>query len=35
MTQLLAQGQAPVTLVRGEHDAMNTEEQFTELCVPR
>jgi pimeloyl-ACP methyl ester carboxylesterase len=34
MTQLLARCQAPVTLARGEHDAMNTDEQLTELGVP-
>ena len=34
MTQLLAQCQAPVTLARGEHDAMNTDEQLARLGVP-
>jgi pimeloyl-ACP methyl ester carboxylesterase len=34
MPQLLARSQAPVTLARGEHDAMNTDEQFTRLGVP-
>jgi pimeloyl-ACP methyl ester carboxylesterase len=31
MAQLLAQSQAPVTLARGEHDPMNTDEQLTRL----
>ena len=34
MPLLLAQSQAPVTLARGEHDAMNTDEQLTRLGVP-
>ena len=34
MTQLLARCHAPVTLARGEHDAMNTHEQLTRLGVP-
>jgi pimeloyl-ACP methyl ester carboxylesterase len=34
MTHLLARSQAPVTLARGEHDAMNTGEQLTRLGVP-
>jgi pimeloyl-ACP methyl ester carboxylesterase len=34
MTQLLARCQAPVTLARGEHDAMNTDDQLTQLGVP-
>jgi pimeloyl-ACP methyl ester carboxylesterase len=33
MPQLLAQCQAPVTLARGEHDAMNTDEQLAGLGV--
>jgi pimeloyl-ACP methyl ester carboxylesterase len=34
MAQLLARSQAPVILARGEHDAMNTDEQLTRLGVP-
>ena len=34
MPLLLARCQAPVTLARGEHDVMNTGEQFTRLGVP-
>jgi pimeloyl-ACP methyl ester carboxylesterase len=34
MTQLLARSQAQVTLARGEHDPMNTDEQLTRLGVP-
>ena len=34
MTQLLARSQASVTLARGEHDPMNTDEQLTRLGVP-
>jgi pimeloyl-ACP methyl ester carboxylesterase len=34
MPQLLARSRAPVTLARGEHDAMNTGEQLTRLGVP-
>ncbi len=34
MRQLLARSQAPVTLARGEHDAMNTGKQLTQLGVP-
>jgi pimeloyl-ACP methyl ester carboxylesterase len=34
MPQLLARSRAPVTLARGEHDAMNTDEQFAQLGVP-
>jgi pimeloyl-ACP methyl ester carboxylesterase len=33
MPQLLARSRAPVTLARGEHDAMNTDEQLTRLGV--
>jgi pimeloyl-ACP methyl ester carboxylesterase len=34
MARLLARSRAPVTLARGEHDAMNTNEQLTRLGVP-
>jgi pimeloyl-ACP methyl ester carboxylesterase len=34
MAQLLAQTQAPVTLARGEHDPMNTDQQLAQLGVP-
>jgi pimeloyl-ACP methyl ester carboxylesterase len=34
MAGLLARSQAPVTLARGEHDPMNTDEQLAELGVP-
>jgi len=34
MAQLLARSQAPVTLARGEHDPMNTDEQLSRLGVP-
>jgi pimeloyl-ACP methyl ester carboxylesterase len=34
MRQLLARCQAPVTLARGERDAMNTDDQLTQLGVP-
>ena len=34
MTQLLARSQAAVTLARGEHDPMNTDEQLTRLGAP-
>jgi pimeloyl-ACP methyl ester carboxylesterase len=34
MAQLLARSQAPVTLARGEHDAMSTDAQLTRLGVP-
>ena len=34
MRQLLARCQAPVTLARGEHDAMNTDDQLAQLGVP-
>src|SRR5580658_1309904 len=34
MAQLLARAQVPVTLARGEHDAMNTDEQLSRLGVP-
>jgi pimeloyl-ACP methyl ester carboxylesterase len=34
MGQLLARSQAPVTLARGEHDPMNTDEQLARLGVP-
>ena len=34
MTHLLARSQAPVMLARGEHDAMNTDEQLVRLGVP-
>jgi pimeloyl-ACP methyl ester carboxylesterase len=33
MTQLLALSQAPVTLARGEHDPMNTDEQLARLSA--
>jgi pimeloyl-ACP methyl ester carboxylesterase len=31
---LLERSQAPVTLARGEHDPMNTDEQLARLGVP-
>ena len=31
MAQLLARSRAPVTLARGEHDPMNTDEQLVRL----
>jgi pimeloyl-ACP methyl ester carboxylesterase len=34
MAQLIARSQAPVTLARGEHDPMNTDEQLAELGAP-
>ena len=34
MATLLARSAAPVTLARGEHDAMNTDEQLSRLGVP-
>ena len=34
MARLLARSQAPVTLARGEHDPMNTDEQLARLGVP-
>jgi pimeloyl-ACP methyl ester carboxylesterase len=34
MAQLLARSQAPVTLARGEHDPMNTDEQLAQLGAP-
>jgi pimeloyl-ACP methyl ester carboxylesterase len=34
MAQLLARSQAQVTLARGEHDPMNTDEQLARLGVP-
>ena len=34
MPRLLARSRAPVILARGEHDALNTDEQFTRLGVP-
>jgi len=34
MAQLLARSQAPVTLARGEHDPMNTDEQLAGLGAP-
>jgi pimeloyl-ACP methyl ester carboxylesterase len=34
MVQLLARSQAPVTLARGEGDAMNTDEQLARLGAP-
>ncbi|MEU4427650.1 alpha/beta fold hydrolase [Actinoplanes sp. NPDC024001] len=34
MAGLLARSPAPVTLARGEHDAMNTDEQLAGLGVP-
>jgi pimeloyl-ACP methyl ester carboxylesterase len=33
MAELLARSRAPVTLARGEHDPMNTDEQLAELGV--
>jgi pimeloyl-ACP methyl ester carboxylesterase len=34
MADLLARSQAPVTLARGEHDPMNTDQQLSRLGVP-
>ena len=34
MAQLLTQAQAAVTLARGEHDPMNTDDQLTRLGAP-
>jgi pimeloyl-ACP methyl ester carboxylesterase len=34
MARLLGRSRAPVTLARGEHDAMNTDEQLSHLGVP-
>jgi len=34
MAQLLALSQSPVTLARGEHDPMNTDQQLARLGVP-
>jgi pimeloyl-ACP methyl ester carboxylesterase len=34
MARLLAGSQAPVTLARGEHDPMNTDEQLAQLGAP-
>jgi pimeloyl-ACP methyl ester carboxylesterase len=34
MRHLLARSRAPVTLARGDHDPMNTDEQLAELGVP-
>jgi pimeloyl-ACP methyl ester carboxylesterase len=34
MPRLLARCQAPVTLARGEHDAMNTDTQLARLGAP-
>jgi pimeloyl-ACP methyl ester carboxylesterase len=34
MAQLLARSQASVTLARGEHDPMNTDEQLARLGAP-
>ena len=34
MAQLIARSQAPVTLARGEHDPMNTDEQLARLGPP-
>jgi pimeloyl-ACP methyl ester carboxylesterase len=34
MAQLLARSHAPVTLARGEHDPMNTDEQLARLGAP-
>jgi len=34
MAHLLARSQAPVTLARGEHDPMNTDEQLVRLGAP-
>jgi pimeloyl-ACP methyl ester carboxylesterase len=31
MPQLLARSQAPVTLARGQHDPMNTDDQLARL----
>lgn len=33
MAELLSQSQAPVTLARGEHDPMNTDEELAQLGV--
>jgi pimeloyl-ACP methyl ester carboxylesterase len=33
MAQLLARSHAPVTLARGEHDPMNTDEQLARLSA--
>jgi pimeloyl-ACP methyl ester carboxylesterase len=34
LERLLARSQAPVTLARGEHDPMNTDDELTRLGVP-
>lgn len=34
MAGLVARSRAPVTLARGEHDPMNTDEQLAKLCTP-
>ena len=34
MAELLARSRVPVTLARGEHDAMNTSGQLARLGVP-
>jgi pimeloyl-ACP methyl ester carboxylesterase len=34
MPQLMARSQVPVTLARGEHDPMNTDEQLAQLGAP-
>ena len=34
MARLVTRSRAPVTLARGEHDPMNTEEQLARLGVP-
>lgn len=34
MAQLLARSRAPVTLARGQHDPMNTDDQLARLGVP-
>jgi len=34
MPQLMARSQAPVTLARGEHDPMSTDEQLAQLGAP-
>jgi pimeloyl-ACP methyl ester carboxylesterase len=33
VAQLLARSKAAITLARGEHDPMNTDEQLTRLCA--
>jgi pimeloyl-ACP methyl ester carboxylesterase len=34
MERLVARSRAPVTLARGEHDPMNTDEQLARLSAP-